>query len=160
MSEGYDIQLELKERVNYTEVIMKSIMNQKEVIKNPNFSLSKLHLMIIDDLFDIPSSWYDKQFANDIDNVVTTKTVPNSIIFAGVALSEKYMKDNSIPLTKEVKDINYFKLKLAIRNLLDRLNMLIRKDKIEASTGKNLEYNSLDDLIDSQPDDEDDESET
>lgn len=148
MSDTPDIQLELKERVNYTEVIMKSILNQKDVIKDSNFQLSKLHLMIIDDLFDIPSSWYDERFAKDIKDVVTIRTVPNQVLSRGVPLSEEYMKRMKIPLTKEIKEINYFKLKLAIRNLLDRLNMLIRKDKIEMSTGRNLSIESLDDLID------------
>ena len=148
MSDTPDIQLELKERVNYTEVIMKSILNQKDVIKDSNFQLSKLHLMIIDDLFDIPSSWYDEQFAKDIKDVVTIRTVPNQVLSRGVPLSEEYMKRMKIPLTREIKEINYFKLKLAIRNLLDRLNMLIRKDKIEMSTGRNLSIESLDDLID------------
>lgn len=150
----FDIQLELKERINYTEILALSIKNQKELMKSETFSLSKLHLMIIDDLTDIPYTWYDTQFQKDIENVVQKRKVPNIVRFSGRPLSKSYMEKHNIPYEKEVMDIDYFRLKLAIRNLLDRLNMLIRKDKIEMSTGKNLEIESLDDLIDKMGEDE------
>ncbi len=143
------IQLELKERVNYPEIIQKGMLDQKAVIRESTFSMDKLNLMILDQLFDIPSSWYDKKFADEVKGVITIKKVKNNASHAGVQLSEEYMKDHDIPLMKEVKTIDYFKLKLAIRNLLDRLNMLVRKDKIEMSSGKNLSIESLDELIDS-----------
>ena len=142
------IQLELKERVNYPEILQKGMLDQKAVIRESTFSMDKLNLMILDQLFDIPSSWYDKKFADEVKSVISTKTVKNTASHAGVQLSVEYMKEHNIPLTKEVKNIDYFKLKLAIRNLLDRLNMLVRKDKIEMSSGKNLSIESLDELID------------
>jgi hypothetical protein len=144
-----DIQLELKERINYPEVLQTSMMNQKSIIKESDFKLSKLHLMITDDFYDIPSSWYDKRFAEDLKQVIRKRTVPNTVMYAGVPLSKKYMEDHDMPLTRDITEIDYFRLKSAIRNLLDRLNMLIRKDKIEMSTGRNLEFETLDDLIDS-----------
>ena len=148
MSDTPAIQLELKERVNYPEILQKGMLDQKALIRESTFSMDKLNLMILDQLFDIPSSWYDKKFADEVKNVITTKEVKNTASHAGVQLSEEYMKTHNIPLTKKVKHIDYFKLKLAIRNLLDRLNMLVRKDKIEMSSGKNLDIESLDDLID------------
>lgn len=148
MSDTPAIQLELKERVNYPEILQKGMLDQKAVIKESTFSMDKLNLMILDQLFDIPSSWYDEKFAKEVKSVISHKTVKNTAFHAGVQLSEEYMKTHNIPLTKEVKNIDYFKLKLAIRNLLDRLNMLVRKDKIEMSSGRNLSIESLDDLID------------
>lgn len=148
MSDTPAIQLELKERVNYPEIIQKGMLDQKAVIRESTFSMDKLNLMILDQLFDIPSSWYDEKFAEEVKSVISTKTVKNTASHAGVQLSEEYMKAHDIPLTREVKNIDYFKLKLAIRNLLDRLNMLVRKDKIEMTSGRNLTIESLDDLID------------
>lgn len=158
MSEAFDIQLELKERINYTEILETSIKNKKDVIKSDIFKLSKLHLMIVDDFTDIPDSWIDEKYVEDIKSVVRKKTVPNVVLFNGVALSKEYMEKHKIPLTKQTVEVDYFKLKMAIINLLDRLNMLIRKDKIEQSSGKNLKFESLDDLIDSfEKEDEGDE---
>jgi hypothetical protein len=155
-----DIQLELKERINYPNVLQTSMLNQKAIIKEKEFQLSKLHLMIMDDFYDIPNSWYDKRFAEDIKGVITEREVPNTVMYAGVPLSKNYMENHNIPLTIKVREIDYFKLKLAIRNLLDRLNMLIRKDKIEMSTGKNLEIESLDDIIEEMDSEENTDEET
>ena len=148
MSDTPEIQLELKERVNYPEILQKGMLDQKAVLKESVFSMAKLNIMILDQLFDIPHSWYDEKFAKEIKSVITEKEVPNMVLHAGVQLSKEYMEKHKIPLTKKVRNIDYFKLKLAIRNLLDRLNMLVRKDKIEMASGKNLSIESLDDLID------------
>lgn len=160
MSEAFDIQLELKERINYTEILETSIKNKKDVIKADIFRLSKLRLMIIDDFTDIPDSWIDEKYVADVKSVVVSKTVPNVILFNGVALGEEYMKRNGIPLTKQTVVVDYFKLKMAIINLLDRLNMLIRKDKIEQSSGKNLKFETLDDLIETYANEEKEIEET
>jgi hypothetical protein len=153
-TDDFDIQLELKERINYTEIMEISMRNEKEIIKSDSFSISKLHLMIVDHLTDIPFTWYDKKFRDDIQNCITKQTIPNRRKRAGVYLSDAYHKRHNIPLTREKINVDYFKLKMACRNLLDRLNMLIRKDKIEKATGVLLNMESLDDLIDSE-DDED-----
>jgi hypothetical protein len=155
MAEEFNIQLELKERIDYTDILETSIKNKKDVIKSDTFKFSKLQTMIIDDFTDIPNTWIDKEFAEDIKKVVKIKRIPNIVKFGGVPLSKEYMKRKKIPLTKKVKQVSYFILKMAIINLLDRRNMLIRKDKIEQSTGVNLQFETIDDLIDSlNPDDE------
>ena len=148
MSDTPKIQLELKERLNYPEILQKGMLDQKAVLRETGFSMDKLNLMILDQLFDIPHSWYDAKFADEIKTVITKKTVKHKVYHAWVQLDEEYMKENKIPLEKEEKRIDYFKLKLAIINLLDRLNMLVRKDKIEMTSGRNLSIESLDDLID------------
>jgi len=143
-----DIQLELKDRLKYTDLIEKSIMNIKSAINADNININKINTMIMDLLFDIPSSWYDEDFSKDVKSVIKTRSVPNVVMWAGVSLSKEYMEKHDIPLTKKVRDVDFFRLKNAIVNLLDRRNMLIRKDKIEQSTGRNLKYESLDELID------------
>lgn len=147
MSDTPEIQLELKERLNYPEILQKGMLDQKAVLKDTNFSMGTLNKMILHLFYDIPHSWYDKKFAEEVKGVITKKKVKNKVYHAGVQLDKDYMKEHKIPLTKEITQIDYFKLKLAIVNLLDRLNMLVRKDKIEMTSGKNLSIESLDDLI-------------
>ena len=96
MSEAFDIQLELKERINYTEILETSIKNKKDVIKADIFRLSKLQLMIIDDFTDIPDSWIDQKYVDDVKSVVVSKTVPNIVEFNGVALSKEYIMKYNI----------------------------------------------------------------
>lgn len=157
-SEDYNIQLELKERLRYPEYLEDVIKNINSAFNNEKISTSKVNIMILNFLHDIPSSWYDNEFVEDIKGVITEKIVPNVVKWCGISMSKEYMEKHDIPLTKKVNNVNYFKLKNAIINLLDRLNMLVRKDKIEKSTGKNLKYESLDDLIDElQKEDEENE---
>ena len=147
-SDSFNVQLELKERLNYPEYLENVIKNINTAFNNEKISITKVQVMILNFLHDIPSSWYDKEFVQDIKGVVSVKEVPNIVKFGVSTLSKEYMKKHDIPLTKKVRNVDYFRLKNAIINLLDRLNMLVRKDKIERSTGKNLKYESLDELID------------
>lgn len=155
--EDFNIQLELKERLNYPEYLENVIKNINSAFNNEKISRTKVNFMILNFLHDIPSTWYDNDFLNDIEGVVTEKEVPNVVKFCNTPLSKEYMERNGIPLTIKKSNVNYFQLKNAIINLLDRLNMLVRKDKIEMSTGRNLEFESLDDLIDSLQEDEENE---
>lgn len=148
MAEDYNVQLEFKERLNYPEYLQNVIQNINNALNNEKVSMSKINTMMMSLKHDIPTTWYDDDFEKDIKDVVQQKEVPNIISWCGVPMSVDYMKRHNIPLTKKVMNVNYFKLKNAIINLLDRRNMLVRKDKIEQSTGKNLEYETLDDLID------------
>jgi len=146
MSEDH-VQLEFKERLNYPEYLQNVIQNINNALNNEKVSMNKVKTMIMNLLNDIPNTWYDLDFEKDIKNVTRKREIPNIIEFSGVPLSNAYMERNKIPLTKIVIDVDFFRLKNAIINLLDRRNMLVRKDKIEQSTGKNLEFESLDDLI-------------
>lgn len=154
-----DIQLELKDRLKYTDLIEKSIMNIKSAINSDTININKINTMIMDLLFDIPSSWYDEDFSRDVKSVIKIRSIPNVVMWAGVSLSKEYMEKHDLPMTKEVKEVNYFRLKNAIINLLDRRNMLIRKEKVEQSTGRNLEFETLDDLIESLEVDEKEDEE-
>lgn len=153
------VQLEFKERLNYPEYLQHVIENINTSLNNEKTSMLKVQTMIMNLLNDIPNSWYDPEFEKDIKNVIKEREIPNTIEFCGVALSKNYMKKHKIPLTKKLPEVNFFRLKNAIINLLDRRNMLVRKDKIEMSTGKNLEYATLDDLIDEIAKEEEKENE-
>lgn len=152
------VQLEFKERLNYPEYLQHVIENINSALNSEKVSMMKVNTMIMNLLNDIPNTWYDNEFEKDIENVTKEREVPNVIEFCGVPLSKKYMDKHDIPLTKKIPDVNFFRLKNAIINLLDRRNMLVRKDKIEMSTGRNLEFETLDDLIDEMAKEEDEEN--
>jgi len=158
-TEDFDVQLELKERLNYPEYIEGVIKSINSAFNNEKISRAKVQEMILNFFYDIPRSWKDQRFEDDIKGVITERKIPNVIKFCGYPMSKEYMKKHKIPLTKKVKNINYFKLKNAIINLLDRLNMLVRKDKIEMSTGRNLKFETLDQLIESLGENENESTE-
>lgn len=158
-SEDFNVQLELKERLNYPEYLENVIKNINSAFNNENVTMTKIQSMILNFYYDIPRSWKDEEFLTDIKGLITEKKVPNVIKFCRVVMSKEFMKRHKIPLTKKKREVDYFRLKNAIINLLDRLNMLVRKDKIEMSTGKNLKFETLDDLIDELEKEENEERE-
>ena len=146
-----DIQLELKDRINYPHILQTTILNIKKAIGDTEIDITKLENMIWDLFTDIPHSWYDEEFSKDVKNSFISKTIDNRPSWGGVKLSTRLCKEKGIPLTKSIVAVNIYLLKNAIVNLLHRRDMLVRKKKIEHSTGNNLAQ-TLDDL---EPDEED-----
>lgn len=147
MSEGneMDIQLELKERLPYTSILTASLLNLKKAINTAELNFDLIQTLILDFFTDIPRTWQDDKFKEDVENCITTRKVKAVPYFAGVPLDAETCEAQGIATIREIQEIDYFALKNAIINLLDRLNLLIRKEKIEYSTGVNLDDN-LEDL--------------
>lgn len=144
--EDWDIQLELKERMPYIQILLASHLNLKNVLRNKLSTQQDINQAIYDYYTDIPDSWVDKEFKEDLVKMVTSKIVDNRPMRSGKRLSVEFCVRHKIEPVAEKKFIDFFKLKNAIVNLLDRRNMLIRREKIEMTTGKNLDIETLDDL--------------
>ena len=143
----FDPQLELKDRINYPHILTTSIIAMKSSLRDSKeFNLRKVQVMILDLLTDIPDTWKDQQFEDELKKVVKIREVDIRPINAGVRLSKEACKKMRIATTRKTKTINYFRLKNAIVNLLDRRHLLIRKEKIEQSTGRNLDIEHIEDL--------------
>ena len=143
----FDPQLELKDRINYPHILTTSILAMKSSLKeSQEFNLRKVQIMILDLLTDIPDTWKDEEFETELKKVVKIKNIDVRPVNAGVRLSHAACKRMGIQTVRQSKQINYFRLKNAIVNLLDRRHLLIRKEKIEQSTGRNLDIQHIEDL--------------
>lgn len=143
----FDPQLELKDRINYPHILTTSIIAMKSSIReSQEFNLRKVQIMILDLLTDIPDTWKDEEFEAELKKVVKTRTIDVRPTNAGVKLSNSACKRMGIQTIRQEKQINYFRLKNAIINLLDRRHLLIRKEKIEQSTGRNLDIQFIEEL--------------
>jgi len=142
------VQLELKERLNYPYVLLMTIRNLKNALNSEYVDVTRIQIMLMDFLSDIPSTWVDEEFNTDIAKCRKESVVPIVHKFAGQLLSAKYVEARGLAKERKHIQVDYFGLKNAIINLLDRRGMLVRREKIEMSTGKNLEVQSIDDLID------------
>lgn len=156
-----DIQLELKERLAYNNILTASLLNLKRAIGQPEMNLNQIQALILDFFTDIPRTWHDQQFKKDVKLCATSHTVTVYPYFAGVPLEPEVCKELDIETQKTITEVDFFALKNAIVNLLDRLNLLIRKEKIEYSTGVNLEdtLEELGELYDVEQEDFDEDSE-
>lgn len=141
-----DIQLELKDRINYSNILTVSLLSIKRFLLKSDANLDDLENFIVDFFTDIPNAWFDDKFLIAMKNVVEYQEIEILGEFAGVTLDKEFSKE--IGVYKKIKKpkINFFKLKNAIINLLHRRNLLIRKEKIEYTDGVNLDIHTLDDL--------------
>jgi len=151
-----DIQLELRDRINYPHVLQSTLMNIKRALANADIDVAKIEDMMWDFFTDIPHSWYDEQFTDDVKKAFVQKTVDARPVWGDVRLSVATCKLYDMPTEKVLTSINIYILKNAIVNLLHRRDMLVRKKKIEYSTGKNLKVKTLDDLASYEGQDDDD----
>lgn len=143
----FDPQLELKDRINYPHILTTSIIAMKSSIRETKeFNLRKVQIMILDLLTDIPDTWKDEEFELELKKVVKIRNIDVRPVNAGVRLSTSACKRMGIQTIRQEKQINYFRLKNAIINLLDRRHLLIRKEKIEQSTGRNLDIQFIEEL--------------
>lgn len=141
-----DIQLELKDRLRYNQIIEDKLRALAKAISNPKALFRTIQTMLLDLLTDIPDSWKDEDFENEMKIVIKERDVDVRPEWSGVKYSKEYCEANNIPITQKTKEINYFRLKNAIINLFDRRQLLIRRDKIEYTTGRKFE--TLNDLED------------
>jgi len=75
----------------------------------------------------IPSSWHDEDFKKAIEECYFTEKVDVRPESCGVPANMEYCKENGIPIFKEEKRIEYFKMLNACVNLLERLGVLMRR---------------------------------
>jgi len=150
------IQLELKDRLNYTYILTKSLFAIEIAVNEKDYDADKVEGLIMLFYYKIPETWKDKQFIDDINASKESKIVDVRPRFGKIPLDKELCKEYGLKIKEKVEYINYLKIVQAIINLMDRLNMLVRKDKIEKSTGKNLDYEKdetdLDSLIDEDKD--------
>jgi hypothetical protein len=113
-----DIQLELKDRLNYAEIIQRSILGLKGALRdNPN-DLTTINALILDLYTDIPDSWYDEENVRDIQGCIDIELFDARPIFGNQRLSIDYCNRNNLPIVGQRARIDFFKLKKAIINLL------------------------------------------
>ena len=148
------IQLELKDRMPYSEYLINQLRAFERVVTDPDKKVS-MQRIIYSLLKSIPDTWKNKKFLEALKECKTTKKVDVRPSFSGKKYTVEYCVANKIPISKEVSEIDYFKLKNTIINLFDSLQMLIRREKIEYSSGINLDYETIEDLWDADKDDAD-----
>jgi hypothetical protein len=141
-----DIQLELKDRINYAFILQTTLLLIKRMMSKEDVEPQRIEDMMWDFLSDIPHDWMDAEFINDIKKSFLIRLVDARPLWGNVRLSIEKCKELNLPLEREITSMNPYLLKNAIVNLLHRRDMLVRKKKIEFSTGKNLDVKTLDDV--------------
>lgn len=145
VNEEIDIQLELKDRINFPYILQTTILNVKRAIASIDYDVENVENMMWDLFTDIPHSWYDEDFTVDVKKAFSVKTIDIRPSWGDTKLSIEVCEKYGYKIKEEIPVLNIYVLKNAIINLLHRRDMLVRKKKIEYSTGKNLK-DTLEDL--------------
>lgn len=132
------LQLELKERLNYTYIFQEGLLTINKALNSDNYDEEKVQKLILNLYAKIPDSWIDDEFKEDIKKCIQKFRIdvrPNS---CGTKLSSEACRGMGLDIEKTIEVVDIYRIQTAIVNLLDRRNMLVRRSKIEYSTGKNL----------------------
>jgi len=132
------VQLEYRDRLNFIKTIENNLEKFINVATDPNMSNKEIQKTILTMLVLLPDSMKDPEFLEELKKVIKTSIIDVRPSRGRTKLSAEYCKAQKIPIVKKIKHINYFRLFNAIINLLDRRQMLIKKEKIELTSGKRL----------------------
>jgi len=134
------IQLELKERLNYPYIFQEGLLTINKAMNTPDMDIKKVKSLILNLYSKIPDSWIDEEFKSDVKDCIKYINIDCRPEVCGIPMNIDECINQGIQYYKKEEIIDHFALQTAIINLLDRRNMLVRRSKIEASTGVNLDY--------------------
>lgn len=134
------IQLELKERLNYPYIFQEGLLTINKAMNAPDMDIKKVKSLILNLYSKIPDSWIDTEFKDDVKDCIKYINIDCRPEICGTPMNVEECINQGIQYYKKEEIIDHFALQTAIINLLDRRNMLVRRSKIEASTGVNLDY--------------------
>lgn len=134
------IQLELKERLDYPYIFQEGLLTINKAMNRPDMDIKRINTLILNLYSKIPDSWIDDEFKQDVKACIKHINIDCRPDNCGTQMSIEECIKQRIPYYTREEIIDYFGLQTAIINLLDRRNMLVRRSKIEFSTGVNLDY--------------------
>jgi hypothetical protein len=85
--------------------------------------------------YAIPEAWRDEQFHQDIDDAISYQTVYTPVYNCGIPVKPEVMAGN----TEEVEVTNWSLVFAAIIDLMERLELLIPKEKFEVQTDEQVD---------------------
>lgn len=136
MEEDIEVQLTLRDRLNYPYLIARQIETFQQAILNLDLSPDEISEAIEGLIHMIPTSWRDKQFNEALEEAVIDTEVDVRPSFCGVKLDVKACIELGYAVTVKSQDSDYYKLFLACVDLLDRRGMLSKRRFTERMIGK------------------------
>lgn len=134
--EDIEVQLTLRDRLNYPYLIAKQIETFQQAILNFDLSPDEISEAIEGFIHMIPASWRDDQFNEDMEEATLETEVDVRPSFAGVKIDIKTCIELGYPVTVKSQESDYYKLFWACINLLDRRGMLSKRRFTEKMDGK------------------------
>lgn len=131
MSEQFEAQLTLKDRLNFPYLLANQILTFQRSILNLEFSEREIRESIESFVHLIPDAWKDDKFTKELDEASINKQIDVRPSFCGVKPSVDYCQENGIPFFREQKTFNHYKMFSACINLLNRRAMLAKVNPVQ-----------------------------
>lgn len=135
--ESLDLNLTVRERIDYPFLIANQILNIQRVIIKDSYDPAEIRDAVETLIAMIPLSWRetDDYFMKDIQSSIKKITVDIRPVFGGVQASPEICAKMGWSTTRIDEETDHFKAFNAVINLLDRKRMLTRRNWIEKVTG-------------------------
>lgn len=131
MSEEFEAQLTLKDRLNFPYLLANQILTFQKAILNLEYSEREIKEAIEGFVHLIPESWKDDKWKKEIKAAETVEEVDMRKEWCGRKIGE--------PKIEKQKSFDHYKMFQACINLLDRKKMLSRVMRIEELEGIDFE---------------------
>jgi hypothetical protein len=136
LEEYPEASLQIRERLPYNYLMSQMVLTFQKAILNIEYSSEELREASEGFVNMIPTSWRDEEFLQDLKFAEILIVQDNRPEFCGTLATEEFCLKNNIPLTRETKSFDYFKVFNAVINLLNRRGMLLKSQFKEIATGK------------------------
>ncbi len=125
-----EIQLTIRDRINYPYVLANQIITIQRVLLNEEAAKE-----VIDSVealvHQIPDLYKDEAFHKEIDAAVLQIKKDIRPKFGGKSIDDKTCEELGIPITEEVEEKDPWAILQAVFNLLQRRSMLTRRSFVE-----------------------------
>ena len=130
-----EAKLTLRDRIPTNMLYLYTFLNLNKAIKDIKHSEAEIREAVLALIAMVPDELRDEKFKEEIGEATKSFIVDVRPSFCQVKASVEYCQRNGIPITQEIPKFDYFALYHAVFNLLERKNMLFKKQPKEIMTG-------------------------
>jgi hypothetical protein len=130
-----EAKLTLRDRIPTNMLYLYTFLNINKTIKDIKFSEAEIREAVLALVAMVPDELRDEQFDEELQDANKIILVDVRPVFCEVSASIEYCQRHGIPTHQEIQQCDYFKMYHAVFNLLERKNMLFKKQPKEIMTG-------------------------
>lgn len=130
-----EAKLTLRDRIPTNMLYLYTFLNINKTIKDIKFSEAEIREAVLALVAMVPDELRDEKFKEELKAATKVLVFDVRPVFCEVKASVEYCQRKGIPITQTIQRLDYFGMYHAVFNLLERKNMLFKKQPKEIMTG-------------------------
>lgn len=130
-----EAKLTLRDRIPTNMLYLYTFLNINKTIKDIKFSEAEIRESVLALVAMVPDELRDEKFQEELKAATKILVFDVRPSFCQVKASVEYCLRKGIPITQQIQRLDYFAMYHAVFNLLERKNMLFKKQPKEIMTG-------------------------